>query len=99
MIKELEDLLPLVNDLLVGTDEVRLEEGILVVPRLQAQELPDSAYEFENLISSRLPLVDLPELLMEVDSCTGFTNHLTSIHDGSSPQGESNTSCLSFTPK
>lgn len=85
-IKELEDLLPLVNDLLVGTDEIRLEDGILVVPRLQAQELPDSAYELENLISSRLPLVDLPELLMEVNSWTGFTNHLTSIHDGSSPK-------------
>ncbi len=84
-IKELEDLLPLVQDLLEGTDEVRLEEGILVVPRLQAQELPGSAYELENLISSQLPLVDLPELLMEVNSWTSFTNHLTSIHDGSSP--------------
>ncbi|KAA8477499.1 TnpA family transposase [Arcticibacter tournemirensis] len=85
-IKELEDLLPLVNDLLVGTDEVRLEDGILVVPRLQAQELPDSVYELENAISSRLPLVDLPEILMEVNSWTNFTNHLTSIHDGKCPE-------------
>ncbi len=87
-IKESEELLPLVSDLLNGTDEIRLEEGILVVPRLQAQELPDSAAELESLISARLPLVDLSELLMEVNSWTKFTDHFISIHDGKVP-GES----------
>jgi TnpA family transposase len=84
-IKELQELLPLVSDLLVGTDGIRLEEGILVVPRLQGQELPDSASDLENLISARLPLVDLPELVMEVNSWTKFTDHFTSIHDGKAP--------------
>ena len=84
-IKEYEELLPLVSDLLIGTDEIRLEDGALVLPRLQALDIPDSAIELENKISSRLPLVDLPELLMEVNSWTGFTGHLTSIHDGKPP--------------
>lgn len=88
-IKELEALLPLVSDLLVDTtDGIRLEDGILVVPRLHADETPYSTLQLENLISSRLPLVDLPELLMEVNSWTGFSSHLTSIHDGKAP-GES----------
>jgi len=84
-IKEYEQLLPIVGDLLIGTDEIRLEDGALVLPRLQALEIPDSAIELETRISSRLPLVDLPELLMEVNSWTGFTGHLTSIHDGKPP--------------
>ncbi len=84
-IKEYEQLLPLVGDLLIETDEIRLEDGALVLPRLQALDIPDSAIELEQKISSRLPLVDLPELLMEVNSWTGFTSHLTSIHDGKPP--------------
>lgn len=84
-IKEYEQLLPIVGDLLIGTDEIRLEDGALVLPRLQALEIRDSAIELENKISSRLPLVDLPELLMEVNSWTGFTGLLTSIHDGKPP--------------
>lgn len=86
-IEEYKHLLPLVSDMLSGTDEIRLEDGALVLPRLQALEIPDSAIELENQITSRLPLVDLPELLMEVNSWTNFTSHLTSIHDGKPPGG------------
>jgi len=87
-IKEFKELLPLVNDLLDQpgeSGEIRLENGNLIVPRIRALEIPDSAKKLEKIVSSRLPLVNLPELVMEVNSWTGFTNELTSIHDGKVP--------------
>jgi TnpA family transposase len=56
--------------------EARLLEGELVVD--PAAEVLDEG-RLRKLIEPRLPEVDLPELLIEVDGWTGFTDHLTPL--------------------
>ncbi len=58
-----------------ATAEAQLADGDLVV------DGPDTAQEgrLRKLIEPRLPEVDLPELLIEVDGWTGFTDHLTPL--------------------
>jgi TnpA family transposase len=58
-----------------ATAEARLADDELVV------DTAESAAEgrLRKLIEPRLPEVDLPELLIEVDGWTGFTEHLTPL--------------------
>jgi TnpA family transposase len=53
---------------------LRIESGNLVVPRLKAEELPDSVTELEDLVLARLPRIELTDLLIEVDSWVNFTD-------------------------
>jgi hypothetical protein len=50
-----------------------MEGGDLVVPRLEAEERPESVATLERLIDERLPRVELSELLVEVDGWTEFS--------------------------
>jgi hypothetical protein len=52
---------------------VRIEEGELIVGPLPAEERPASTVELEALIAERLPRIDLPTLLIEVDQWVNFT--------------------------
>jgi TnpA family transposase len=70
---ELSTLLDRVDPLLAQQGKARMQEGKLVVSPLEAEERPESAAELERQIDKRLPLVDLSELLVEVDSWTHFT--------------------------
>jgi hypothetical protein len=56
--------------------EARLLEGELVVEHVA--EVIDEG-RLRKLIEPRLPEVDLPDLLIEVDGWTGFTDHLTPL--------------------
>ena len=56
-----------------GNGDVRLEDGHLVVPPFDAETLPPSAAALADAVTGRLPLVDLPDLLIEVDAWTGFS--------------------------
>ncbi len=58
-----------------ATAEAQLADGDLVV------NTPDTAQEgrLRKLIEPRLPEVDLPELLIEVDGWIGFSDHLTPL--------------------
>jgi len=58
-----------------ATAEAQLADGDLVV---DAAETADEG-RLRKLIEARLPEVDLPELLIEVDGWTGFTDHLTPL--------------------
>lgn len=51
----------------------------LKVDRLDALEIPDSLRELRGQVASMLPRVDLPELLLEVHSWTGFLDAYTHI--------------------
>jgi TnpA family transposase len=87
--RELTELLPRVDRLLtrngqVGT--VRMDKGRIVVPPLDAEERPASVMRLEDDIASRLPLIDLPDLLIEVDQWTGFSQHLRHLN-GREPRG------------
>lgn len=55
--------------------EVRIENGRLVMPRLKAEGLSSSAIQLQDLITARLPQVELTDLLIEVDSWTHFSAH------------------------
>lgn len=50
-----------------------MEAGRLIVTKLSAEEMPPSVAELEQHVDERLPLVELPELLLEVDGWTGFS--------------------------
>jgi hypothetical protein len=55
---------------------LRIENNSLVVGPLKAEDEPPSLAALEALVDARLPLVELPDLLMEVDGWTGFSRHL-----------------------
>jgi hypothetical protein len=72
---ELEALLRRFDDELPRHPSLRIEDESLVVGPLNAEDKPDSLVTLEALINARLPLVELPDLLMEVDGWTGFSRH------------------------
>jgi hypothetical protein len=77
--RELAELLPRVDRLVARNGkvgEVRMEKGRVIVPPLEAEERPESVSRLEDAVASRLPLIDLPDLLIEVDQWTGFSRHL-----------------------
>jgi TnpA family transposase len=55
--------------------QLRLEANKLVVPPLPGLELPESVRALQQQVTERLPLVDLTDLLIEVDSWTHFSQH------------------------
>jgi len=71
--RELAGLLADADRFFAGKGEVRIEDGRLVMPRLDAEELPESAKKLQELITARLPQVELTDLLIEVDSWTNFS--------------------------
>jgi TnpA family transposase len=88
--RELTALLPRVDRLLARNGkvgEVRMEKGRVVGPPLEAEERPESVTRLEEAVAARLPLVDLPDLLIEVDQWTGFSRHLRHLggHDPRRP--------------
>ena len=50
-----------------------IEDGSLHVPRLRAVDVPPEVAALEQMVSERLPQIDLSELLIEVDGWTNFT--------------------------
>jgi len=55
-------------------DDVKIENGKVVISPLKAEDLPQSSVQLRELVSQRLPWVDLTDLLIEVDGWTGFTD-------------------------
>jgi len=70
---ELAGLLADADMFFAGKGEVRIENNRLVMPRLGAEELPESARQLQELITARLPQVELTDLLIEVDGWTHFS--------------------------
>lgn len=58
-------------------DKVWIENEKLTFTPIEAEDLPKSCLTLRDLISQRLPRVDLTDLLIEVDGWTHFTDHLT----------------------
>ena len=55
--------------------QLRIEEDELILSPLEADNRPASAEALEDLITARLPLVELSELLIAVDAWTHFSDH------------------------
>jgi hypothetical protein len=74
---ELETTMAQVERLLARKDShLRIEEDQLVLSPLEASPRPARADALADRIAERLPRVELPELLIEVDSWTHFSQHL-----------------------
>jgi TnpA family transposase len=78
--RELAELLPRVDRLVARNGTVRMEKGRVVVSPLEAEERPERVERLEDGITSRLPLIHLPDLLIEVDQWTGFSRHLRHLN-------------------
>jgi TnpA family transposase len=73
---ELEARMAQVEKLLARKDShVRVEDDELILSPLEADKRPASAEVLEDLITARLPRVELSELLLEVDTWTHFSDH------------------------
>lgn len=73
---ELEAYMGQVEKLLARKDShVRVEDDELILSPLESENRPTSAEALEDLITARLPQVELSELLIEVDSWTHFSDH------------------------
>jgi len=56
--------------------DVGIADGRLVVRRLTAEDVPASVTRLGQLVDERLPLVELPDLMLEVDGWTRFSDAL-----------------------
>jgi hypothetical protein len=73
---ELEARMAQVEKLLARTDShIRVEDDELMLSPLEADKRPASAEALEDLLTARLPQVELSELLLEVDAWTHFSDH------------------------
>jgi hypothetical protein len=87
-VAELTNLLKPLSELLSKATEIRLDDDVLVVPPLSAEEIPVSAINLRNQINLRLPKVGLVEIIQEVDGWTNYSKELyqntiarNSVHD------------------
>ena len=79
-VAELESHLPLMEKLLAEGGDIRLDEqGDLVITPLKAEELPESVVVLRAIIDKLLPQVELTDVLVEVDTWTGFSSELTGL--------------------
>jgi TnpA family transposase len=68
-------------------DQVSIQDGKLRVPALHARESNDKVEDLKLLVRSRMPRVELYELLAEVDTWTRFSDHLRhELSDGVVPE-------------
>ena len=64
----------------------------LVLTGLDRLEEPPSLVALRQAVSDRLPQVDLPELLLEIDARTGFADAFTHASEADARAGELRTS-------
>lgn len=55
----------------------------LILTGLEKQDEPSSLIRLREAVSQRLPLVELPEIPLEMDKLTGFTQEFTHLSEGS----------------
>jgi len=65
------------DQVLDDAESVRIDNGKLVVSPLSAETPPDGTDELRDQIAELMPRIDLVDLLVEVDSWTGFRTTLT----------------------
>lgn len=81
-ITELESHLPRIEQILAEGGDIRLdEEGELIVTPLKAEELADSVKMLRTIIDRGLPQVELTDVLVEVDTWTGFSDELIGLEN------------------
>jgi len=61
---------------------IRIEDGELIVPMDEAEDIPESVKALDEEIRRRIPDIDLTDLLLEVDQWTDFSQYLTHTGGG-----------------
>ena len=71
-------------DQLAKNTAVRIDDaGKVHLPPLEARTIPDSSTQLRGLVSAMLPQVDLPDVLLEVHSWTGFLSEFSHVSEAS----------------
>jgi hypothetical protein len=85
---ELEALYRELDEKIGQGDGVTIENNRLSLTRLSAEDLPQSVKALQQIITQRLPRVDLDDLLIEVDQWAHFRDDFehASKHQASNPQ-------------
>ena len=84
---ELIALMERVEMLLAEDGDLREEDGKLILTPLEAEAPTERLVQLETNITARLPEVDVTDVLIEVDTLTGFSDHFE--HLNSVDQGRS----------
>lgn len=71
---QLDALLCKLSRNLPHDNKVKIENGGLVISPTEAEKEPESLKKLRQLITQRLPRIDLPDLLIEVNSWVPFIN-------------------------
>jgi Tn3 transposase DDE domain-containing protein len=78
--REVAELFPRVDRLVTRRGQVHIDNGHVILSHLAAEERPESVLRLEDRVTARLPLIDLPDLRIEVDQWTGFSQHLQHLN-------------------
>ena len=71
-------------DQLAHSTEVRIDDaGNVHLSPLEAKTIPESLTQLRGLVSAMLPQVDLPDVLLEVHSWTGFLSEFSHVSEAS----------------
>ncbi len=76
-------------DQLASNTAVRIgDAGKVHLTPLEAKTIPESVTQLRGLVSTMLPRVDLPDVLLEVNSWTGFLSEFSHVSEGSAWMGQ-----------
>lgn len=85
-VKELADLLSKLSEKLAQANDIRIENEVLVVSPLSADDVPLSAKILQEQINARLPKVSLVEMIQEVDGWINYSHELENTHSARNSQ-------------
>jgi TnpA family transposase len=83
--KELFGILPLLTEKLSHASDIRMENDVLIISPLIAEEIPWTAIKLQQQINARLPEVTLPEMIREVDTWINYSEELSGEHPARNP--------------
>jgi len=86
--RELQRLAEQVEALHARDGALKLEDAKWILTPLEADERPVSAELLEDELASRLPRLDVPDVIVEVNSWTGLTGALPHLSTGQVVEGQ-----------
>jgi TnpA family transposase len=92
--RELQHLAEQVEALHSQDSALRFEDAKWILTPLEADERPASAERLEDELASRLPRLDVPDVILEVNGWTGLTETLPHFATGQTVQGDKELSYL-----
>lgn len=88
---QLHDRTRRLDERLLAGGPVRVHDGELIVPQLDAEPVDEHTQRLAGMLAERLPRVELTDLLIEVDGWVGFSAHFTHAGGGAARSPEHRT--------